>query len=140
MDFDASLLVVMGAFWVAYLIIRIFYIKPMTELLEGRRQEVVSAREVYDRALETSERQLEEQRMRLAEARLTARKSREETRRDAMAQRQALLGETKKVASQELARAGSELDAQVQEQRALLDQRARELADQVTQRLLGRAV
>ena len=43
-EFDASLLVIMGIFWVSFLILRNFLFKPVLALLEDREAETAAAR------------------------------------------------------------------------------------------------
>lgn len=139
MNFDASLLVIMGLFWVTYLIIRRNFVNPMMALVEGRRQEVESSRELYERVARETQEAIDQERARFADARLRARARREELRRQAQGRRREQLEQAKAQAQAELSAAGAELDRQVAAQRSLIEERTRELADQMTSLLLGRA-
>lgn len=140
MNFDASLLVIMGLFWVTYFLLRHFLFRPLMAVLDARETEVESAQGEYDHVLEDTARQIEGQRSRLSASRQAARDRRDEMRRQAQETRRRLLEEAKRVAEIELERAGTELDEQVQSQRDLLETQTRGLADQMVDRLMGRAV
>lgn len=140
MNFDASLLVIMGLFWVTYAIIRRNFVSPMMELIEGRRRDVDSSQEVYDLAAAETEAQIDQQRGRFAEARLRARARREEIRRAAQEGRRSLLAEAKAEATTQLGAASQELEQQVQSEKSRLDEWTRRLASDMAARLLGRAV
>lgn len=138
MQFDASLLVMMGIFWVSYIILRFFFFNPMMRLLEERETRIESAQEIYDAALATAAERIEEEKGRLADTRREALAARDELRRKANDQRLSSLAEVKATVQQRLGEAGAELDAQVATERATLEDRARVLADEMTRTLLGR--
>lgn len=138
MSFDASLLVMMVLFWASYLILRFFFFKPMTGLLDEREERIASAQAIYDQAAADTTARLEQERARLAEARHQAMVTREEQRREAQERRLAMLGEVKQKIQAELGEASLELEEQVARERRVLDERARALAEQMTRALLGR--
>ena len=138
MSFNASLLVMMGIFWMTYLILRVYFFKPMMELLEKRDSTITGAQSIYDEALSDANLKLESERARLNEARSKAMVSREQERRTAHDRRLEQLNEVKARAQETLANAADELEARVLEERDSLGQRARELADGMAERLLGR--
>ena len=139
MDFDASLLVIMVAFWVAYGILSRFFFGPMLALIEGRRQEVESAQAVYDEAFTETEATLEEQREALHDARLQARSVREELRRQAQEKRAEILAEAKSESDAQSEKARVELEDQVARERGSLEEKALALAEEMSARLLRRA-
>jgi F0F1-type ATP synthase membrane subunit b/b' len=136
--FDASLLVIMGIFWVAYLILRVSLFKPMLALLETREQRVSSARATHEKALAETEAEVDAQRGRLNAARTAAAARRDQQRREAANERQAVLGQTRQEAQQQLQAAQQELSATVEHEKVALDARARQLADRMTNVLLGK--
>ena len=138
MEFDASLLVMMGIFWITYGILRVFFFGPMMRLLDERESRIESAQTVYDEATATTAERIEEEKGRLAGARRDALAQRDERRREANDQRLKTLAEVKRKVQERLAEASSELDAQVGVERETLESRARGLADEMTRTLLGR--
>ena len=138
MSFNASLLVMMGIFWIVYLILRVSFFKPMMDLLEKRSATIDGARSIYDKALTDADERLEVERLRLSEARSSAMASREQERRAAQERRLEQLNRVKAQVQETLANAADELEARVREERGSLEDRARELADGIAERLLGR--
>ena len=138
MSFNASLLVMMAIFWVTYLILRVFFFKPMMDLLEERDSTITGAQSIYDEALSDANQKIEAEHTRLSEARSEAMVSRERERRTAQDRRQEQLNAVKARAQETLATAAKELEARVDQERASLAEQARELADGMVERLLGR--
>jgi F-type H+-transporting ATPase subunit b len=136
-SFDASLLVIMGIFWVTYLILRVFFFKPMVALLEEREGRVATAQQTWEEAFAETQKRLAEERTLLAETRRKAMVARSERRREAQERRLQTLAEVKKTVQQELAEASATLEVQVRAERQVLAERVRTLADQIVRRLLG---
>ena len=137
MSFDASILVIMGIFWITYLILRVFFFKPMVALLEEREGRVATAQELWDQAFAETQTRLEEERTLLSATRRKAMAARAERRREAQDRRLQTLTAVKKTVQQELAEAGAALETQVRAERQVLETRVRTLADQIVRRLLG---
>jgi F0F1-type ATP synthase membrane subunit b/b' len=140
LNFDASLLVIMGLFWVTYFIIRRNFVSPMMELIEGRRREIDTAQEAYDQTATETEARIDEQRGRFADARLRARARREEIRRAAQDSRRSLLGQAKTEAQSQLGAASDVLAQQIAKEKSRLEESTRSLASVMASRLLGRSV
>jgi F-type H+-transporting ATPase subunit b len=138
-SFDASLLVIMAIFWVTYVILRVCFFKPMMALLEQREGRVVTAQQTFDQAFAETQQSLEQERALLAETRRKAMNARAERRREAQERRLETLAEVKKSMQRELASASATIESQVSVERQTLGQRARGLADQIVERLLGAA-
>jgi F-type H+-transporting ATPase subunit b len=136
-SFDASLLVIMGIFWVTYLILRVFFFKPMVALLEEREGRVATAQQVWEQAFAETQQRLAEERALLGDTRRKAMAARSERRREAQERRLQTLAEVKKTVQQELAEASATLEVQVRAERQVLAERVRTLADQIVRRLLG---
>jgi F0F1-type ATP synthase membrane subunit b/b' len=136
---DRSFFVIGALYAICYLLIRTFFVKPMTELISGRRDEIESARELHAAAMAKTEAKLDEQRSRLAEARLTARTRREALRKEALDRRAETLGAAKSAAETELTGALAELDSDIATQKADLEKRADDLAERMAGVLLGKA-
>jgi F0F1-type ATP synthase membrane subunit b/b' len=136
-SFDASILVIMGIFWISYFILRVFFFLPMVRLLDEREARVSGAQQRWDQKFAETQKRLDDERSLLAETRRKAMQAREQRRREAQDRRLAILGEVKKSVQAELAEASATLAAQVGRERAVLDGRVRSLADQIVRRLLG---
>jgi len=136
-SFDASILVIMGIFWISYFILRVFFFLPMVRLLDEREARVSGAQQRWDQKFAETQKRLDDERSLLAETRRKAMQAREQRRREAQDRRLAILGEVKKRVQAELAEASATLAAQVGRERAVLDGRVRSLADQIVRRLLG---
>ena len=138
MSFDASLLVIMGIFWITYVILRVFFFSPMMRLLDERETRVSSAQTIYDEALNETAKSIDEERTRLAEARREAMAQREQQRREAQDKRLAMLSEVKTQVQGELNEARLELESQVAHERQTLGEKAQSIARQMAANLLGR--
>ena len=140
MEFDASLLVIMVIFLIAHFIARAFFFRPILDVMKRREGRVEAAKQTYDQAFAEAEERLARERERLQGARKEAAEHRESLRREAQEQRQEMLAAAKEKADGDLAAAREELADQVAGERADLESRARDLADEMAERLLGRAV
>ena len=138
MEFDASLLVVMGIFWVTFFILRSFLFKPVLQLLEDREAETAAAHQAYQSALAENEEKLEAQRAEIAAARAEARTQRDEMRREVQALRQQTVSETQAAVDAKLEKARGELEEQVSAERAKLEERAGQLGQQMAAQVLRR--
>jgi F-type H+-transporting ATPase subunit b len=138
-SFDASILVIMGIFWISYFVLRVFFFKPMMRVLEEREGSIASAQQAWDEAASATRKRLEDERTLLADTRRKAMAARAERRREAQDRRLQMLAEVKKNVQLELASASEALGKQVERERTVLDERARSLADQIVRRLLGTA-
>jgi F-type H+-transporting ATPase subunit b len=136
-SFDASLLVIMAIFWVTYFILRIFFFKPVMAILEEREGRVATAQQTWDQAFAETQKQLEDERAQLAETRRKAMNARADRRREAQERRLETLAEVKKSVQRELAAASASIASQADTERQTLAERARGLADQIVDRLLG---
>jgi F0F1-type ATP synthase membrane subunit b/b' len=139
-NFDASLLVIMGIFWITYLILRFYFFQPMFELLAAREGTIATARHTHEEALGETSDAIEAEEGRLAEVRAASAAQRERLRRKALEQRQEILAHAKTVAQEEIEEAQRQLEEQVARERVVLERRAHELARVMAERLLGRAV
>lgn len=139
MQFDASLLVIMGIFWITYLILRSFFFRPLERIVDEREGEIEGARQLHEAALAETTASVEAERARLAQARVEAAARRDALRREAEEQRQRLLAEARAAAREQVEGAQAEIARDVETGRGTLAERARALADQMTERLLRRA-
>lgn len=136
MKFDASLLVIMGIFWITYWILKICLFKPVQAILEDRRETIDSARAAHEAALADANTRIDAERARLSEARLAAAQLRESLRKDAEAERARVLADTKGQTEAELGRAQAELASAVLRERGELEGRAKRLANRMVEKLM----
>lgn len=136
MKFDASLLVIMGIFWVLYWVLRINVFKPLLAILEDRRTTIDSARTAHETALAEASAKIDAERARLTAARVAASATRDRLRKDGEAERSRVLSETKAQTEAEVGRAQAELEATVGRERSELEGRAKMLADRMVEKLL----
>ncbi|MGD2114191.1 MAG: ATP synthase F0 subunit B [Acidobacteriota bacterium] len=136
---DASLLVIMGIFWITYLILRVFLFGPVQEILRERRETIDSARAEHEAAMAKTDTKIEAERGRLNEARVEAASRRDALRREAEQERQRILAETREATDQRLAEAQEELDETVAREREGLEDRAGVLAGRMAEKLLEKS-
>lgn len=136
---DASLLVIMGIFWILYWILRVFLFAPIQEILRERRETVDTARAEHDAAMQQTEDKIDAERHRLTEARVAAAAKRDALRKEAEASRQEALGQTREDTERRLADAQEELDGIVARERETLEGKARILADRMADKLLEKS-
>lgn len=141
MDFNAAgMLAVVVIFLIAHWFLKVTFFRPLVRILERREERVDSAQQIYDRANADAEEALAEEKEKLNAARKRAAEHREALRKEAQEQRALVLAEVKQEVQEQLATVREELSEQVRRERVELEARARELADEMTERLLGRAV
>jgi F-type H+-transporting ATPase subunit b len=138
--FDASLLVVVAIFGVAYFLLKVFFFDRMLRVLQRRERRVEEARNLWQDATAKAETSLETERQRLIGARREAAARREALRREALDLRGTMLAEAEAAARRMLDHAAAELGAQRQREERALAGRAATLAARISERLVGRAV
>jgi F-type H+-transporting ATPase subunit b len=136
---DASLLVIMGIFWILYWILRVFLFAPIQEILRERRETIDTARAEHEAAMAQTEEKIDAERHRLTEARVEAAAERDALRKEAEASRQKTLEETREETERRLTEAQGELDEIVARERENLEGRARALADRMADKLLEKS-
>ena len=141
MDFNvAGMLAVVAIFLIAHFFLKTVFFRPLVRIMERREERVESAREIYERANAEAEEALAEEKQQLNRARRNAADHREALRKEAQERRAELLADVKKDAEAQLETVRAKLAEQVESERAALEGRSRELADEMAERLLGRAV
>lgn len=138
MKFDASLLVIMGIFWVAYLILKATFFKPLLSLLEQREARITTARAAFEKAVSETDAEIAAQRSRLQEARSAAAAQRDELRRVGLDSRQELLAQTRQQTQGDVQRAQEQITTDVAREKQTLAARAEDLARRMAAALLGR--
>lgn len=136
---DASLFVIAAIFWITYWILRWSLFHPVQEILRERRETVETARAEHEAALAQTEEKVDAEREKLNRARVEAAARRDSQRRAAEERRQEMLGKAREQAEERRAKAQGELDEIVAAQRGELEDRARGLADRMTEKLLEKS-
>lgn len=113
---------------------------PLNEILAQRQGEIDRAREEFQRAKEVQDRRIAEVETRLAEARKQAYGVRETAMQEGRAQRDEVLAAARADTMARVEAAKQEIQSEVAEARAQLDDDARSIARKVAEQLLGRPV
>ena len=140
MNFDASMLVVVAIFGIAYFLLKLFVFDPLLRILKSREARVEGARSTWQEATTRAEEALADERRRLLAARRDSAARRDLARREAQEQRRAALEAAKGRLQEQLEGARQDLAAQVEREERELEGRAGELAARISERLVGRAV
>lgn len=140
MNFDASMLVIVAIFGIAYFVLKVTLFDRLLRIINRREERLSTARQAWQKATDEAQAALDAERQRLLAARREAAAHRDSLRREAQEQRQAVLDAAKAEAQQQLEASRTELQALVEQQRRDLEARSQALAARVTERLVGRAV
>jgi F-type H+-transporting ATPase subunit b len=138
--FDASLLVVVAIFGIAYLLLKIALFDPLLRILQRRERRIEEAHTAWQQATAAADEALTAERQHLLASRRQATARREALRREALDRRRAMLAEAEASARGRLDEAAAELDSQRQREERKLAGRSADLAGRISERLVGRAV
>jgi len=137
---DLSLLAIMVIFILNYLVVRKFFLKPVSDILDAREQETRSAEKLYEDALARFNEATAEMEGQLHTAKREAAQLRDKFRGEAAAYRQQVVEKTSGEARQVLAQAEEKLSGDVAVARETIKRDSESLARLAAERLLGRAV
>jgi F-type H+-transporting ATPase subunit b len=137
---DWSLPVIMVLFFLNYLIVRKFFIKPINDVLEARETETKTADRLHDEALERFKTATADIEARLHNAKREAAQLRERYRGEAAAQRQSMIEKTGTEAKSIVNEADQQLSGDVKQAREKIATESDSLAREAAARILGRAV
>ena len=137
---DWSLPVIMVLFFINYLIVRKFFLKPINEVLEARETETKTAEQLHEEALSRFNAATADIEARLHNAKREAAQVRERYRGDAAAYRQSVVEKTSADAKNIVSEADQDLSHDVQEAREKIVRESDSLAREAAERILGRAV
>jgi F-type H+-transporting ATPase subunit b len=135
---NVTSLYVLLAFGVSYVILKKYLFVPLSGILEAREREEREAQKAYAESLETLERAVAAGEQQLSLARREALKTREALRGEGSALLETKLGEARARASEEIARGSREIDAQASASAGQLPERAKSLARELAEKILGR--
>jgi len=135
---NVTSLYVLLAFGVSYAILKKYLFVPLSVILEARERDEREAQQAYAQSLETLEKAVAAGEQKLSVARREALKTREELRSEGAALLGKKLGEARARASEEITRGSREIEAQASESSRQLPERAKSLARELAEKILGR--
>jgi F-type H+-transporting ATPase subunit b len=135
---DVTLLYVMFAFVVSYALLKRFLFVPLGAILARREEEEQAAAKLHGESLRELERAVADAEARLAVARREALRERETLRAEGIARFEQMLGEARTTATSSVDGASREIAEQVRKAGSQLPERARSLAIQLAEKILGR--
>jgi F-type H+-transporting ATPase subunit b len=137
---DLSLLAIMVIFMLNYLIVRKFFLQPISEVLDARETETKSAERLYEEALARFSEATAQTEAQLQAAKREAAQVRERFRGEAGAYRQQVVEQTNTEARGQLGEAEKKLSQDVAVAREQIVRDSDQLARLAAERILGRAV
>ena len=137
---DASLFAVMAIFFVNYLVVRQFLVKPVNAVLEAREAEKKTSDQMYEQAMARYNEATATMEQQLHGAKKDAAQVREQFRAEATAHRNRVIASTQTEAKQIVSEAEQKLTSQVSEARDTIKGDSEKLARLTAERILGRAV
>ncbi len=137
---DLSLLAIVVIFFLNYLVVRRFFFKPLTEIIEARETEVTTAERLYDESMARLNEATTKMETQLHGAKRDAAQVRERFRGEAAAIRAQAVEKTQGEAKKIVAEADVRLSADVKEARDKIGRESESLARVAVERILGRAV
>lgn len=137
---DLSLLAIMVIFFLNYLVVRKYFLRPINEVLEAREVETRTAEKLYEEALGRFKDATAQTEAQLHLAKKEAATVREGFRGEAAAHRQQLVERTSSDARQLITEAEASLSQDVVVARTKIVAESESLARVAAERILGRAV
>jgi F-type H+-transporting ATPase subunit b len=135
---NVTSLYVLLAFGVSYFILKKYLFLPLSGILEAREREEHEAQKAYAESLESLEKAVAAGEQKLVLARREALKTREELRSEGSALLEQKLADARARASREIAVGSRQIEAQAAESSKQLPERARSLARELAEKILGR--
>ena len=137
---DLSLLAIMVIFIINYWVVRMFFLKPVNDVLEARETETRSAEKLYEDALARFNEATAQTEAQLHAAKREAAQVRDRFRGEAGAYRQQLVDKTNAEGRGIIGEADEKLSADVAAARARIVAESDSLARLAAERILGRPV
>ena len=137
---DPSLLAIVVIFFLNYLVVRRFFLKPLNDIIESRESESKTAERLYEESLARFNEEASRMEEQLHGAKRDASSIRERFRAEAAAHRQATVERTQGEARGIIASAESSLQKDVVEAQEKIRRDSEALAQMAAERILGRAV
>lgn len=137
---DPSVLAIMAIFILNYLIVRRYFLRPITQVIEERETETKSAEGIYEDALARFNAATSEMETQLHAAKREAAQLRDRFRAEAGAHRAQVIERTQGEAKEIVQSAEGRLDEDVREARTKIERESEQLARIAAERILGRPV
>ena|SRR5436190_293371 len=137
---DLSLLAVMAIFIVEYFVVKVFFLKPINDILDAREVEARTAQEMHEAALARLKEATDRIEARMHEERRDAAQLRDKFRGEAGMYRSGLVERTTAEAKKLVGEADERLTSDVKEAREKLVRDIESLARLATEKILGRRV
>ncbi len=137
---NVSFLLVVACFWLAFWVVHRQLVRPILALLDEREQRVASGREAFEKAKAALEQALAAREKELAQVAAEAQKERARLREEGHRQRREKLEAARAEGQRRLAEFQAELERETQWARQQLKVHTLQLARELAQRLLGRAL
>src|SRR5262245_40298941 len=135
---NVSSLYVLLAFGICYWILKKYLCVPLSRILDEREAAEQAAEKAYAESLAQLEKAVAEGESKLSDARREALKTREGLRAEGSALLEAKLAEAHKVAQEAIDRGAGEIDAQSAASTRELPEKARGVARELAEKILGR--
>jgi F-type H+-transporting ATPase subunit b len=137
---DPSLLAIVAIFFLNYLVVRRFFLKPLNDIIEARETETATAERLYEESLTRFNEETSRMEERLHAAKREAGSIRERFRAEAAQFRQQTVERTQGEAKNIIGSADTTLKKDVAEARETIKRDSESLARLAAERILGRAV
>jgi F-type H+-transporting ATPase subunit b len=137
---DKSLLAIMVIFILNYLVVKRFFLRPITEVIEQRETEQKATEKLYEEALARFNEATAQMETQLHVAKREASNVRDRYRSEASAHRSKVVERTQGEAKKIVGEAEAKLSADVKVARDKIARESEALARLAAQRILGRAV
>lgn len=126
------------AFGISYWILKRYLFVPLSAILDARENEEKAAEQAYAESLQRLERAMAAGEEKLSAARRDSLKTREELRAQGLGVLEQRLNQARGEATESIARASREIEVQSAEASKTLPDRARALARELAEKVLGR--
>jgi F-type H+-transporting ATPase subunit b len=137
---DLSLLAIMVIFWLNYVVVRKFFLRPINDVIEAREHETKTAETIFEQAMTRFQEATAKIEAQLTTARREASQLREKFRSEAAEFRNSVIEKTSNEAKATAGEAEKHLEADVAVARKKIASEAESLARLAAERILGRSL
>lgn len=136
LDLDASLFIVFAIVWILLLVLKKVFFKPIEEVRRRRKELIESNREALLKAQESHERTISEIEEKIKLARAEAKLVRDKLEEGALREKERLVQAVSNESKEQVERAKAELEIKMKGLLEDLEDKSKELAKSIEQRLL----
>ncbi|MGZ7040159.1 MAG: F0F1 ATP synthase subunit B family protein [Thermoanaerobaculia bacterium] len=137
---DLSLLAIMVIFWLNYVVVRKFFLRPINDVIEAREHETKTAETIFEQAMTHFQEATAKIEAQLTTARREASQLREQFRSEAAEFRNSVIEKTSNEAKATTGEAEKHLEADVAVARKKIASESESLARLAAERILGRSL